>query len=275
MAIKLLAVDMDGTFLDDRKQYDKPRFLRQFDQLIARGICFVAASGNQYATLCRYLPELVTRAAFVAENGALVIDRGREIFSAAIPPQELTPIFALLPRFPNLLQMICTARHCYCHAQISPEGLAFLAPYYADPIRVQEYAAIDEPILKIAFYLPPAETEAFHTAVLPLLGKALRLVTSGTGFLDLLRSDVNKASGLAHLQRQWQIADDEVAAFGDNDNDLELLRLTPFSFAPSTAEVRARQAATTTIGSNNDSAVLDVIDDILAGVYEAHLPAKD
>ncbi len=202
MAIRLLAVDMDGTFLDDRKQYDKPRFLRQFDQLAAREIFFVAASGNQYATLCRYLPELVKKAAFVAENGALVIDRGREVFSVAIPRQTLAPIFALLPRFPNLLSIICAARRCYCDYRISPDGLAFLAPYYAEPIKVREYSAIDEPILKIGFYLPPAETKAFIAAAAPLLGDSLRLVVSGNGFLDLVRSDVNKATGLRHLLRQ-------------------------------------------------------------------------
>ncbi len=275
MTIKLLAVDMDGTLLDDHKNYDKPRFLRQFDQLATRGISFVAASGNQYATLCRYLPELVEQAAFVAENGALVIDRGREIFSAAIPRQELEPIFALIPSFPNLLNIICAAQNCYCHYRTSREGLAFLAPYYAAPIRVEEYAAIDEPILKIGFYLPPTETAAFIATATPLLGDTLRLVVSGNGFLDLVRRDVNKATGLCHLQRQWQIADHEVAAFGDNDNDLEMLRLTPFSFAPSTGGAGARQAAAFTIGSNNDNAVLDVIDDILAGVYDSRPSAGE
>ncbi len=259
---------MDGTFLDDRKQYDKPRFLHQFDQLAARGIFFAAASGNQYATLCRYLPELVERAAFVAENGALVVDRGREIFSAAIPRQELEPIFTFLPRFPQLSSMICTSGKCYCHCRMGTEKMAFLAPYYPDPIQVEEYSFIEEPILELAFYIPPVDVPSFIAAVTPLLGDYLRLVVSGNGFLDLVRSDVNKATGLRHLQRQWQIDDHEVAAFGDNDNDLEMLQLTPFSFAPSTAGVRARQAAAVTIGSNNNSAVLDVIDDILAGVYD-------
>ncbi len=268
MAIRLLAVDMDGTFLDDNKCYDRLRFLRQYEQLAMRGIYFVAASGNQYATLCRYLPELVGRAAFVAENGALVVDCGKVIFRAAIDRLNLEPVFAALPRFSHLLSIVCTEDKCYCHRQMSSEGAAFLTPYYRNQIRVPDYACIEDPIVKLAFYIPPQEMDTFIATITPLLGSSLRLVVSGNGFLDLLRSDVNKAVGLGYLQRQWQVADQEIAAFGDNDNDMEMLQRTPFSFAPVTASVRARERAAFIIGSNNDGGVLDIIDDILAGVYD-------
>ncbi len=264
MAIKLLAVDMDGTFLDDNKRYDKPRFLRQFEELAARGIRFVAASGNQYATLCRYLPELVDRAAFVAENGAYVLDCGRELFAAPMAAEKLAPIFSLLPGFPRLLTVACSRSNSYCLDTISSEGAAFLAPYYSNQIPVARFSEVGEPILKLAFYIPPEEIKTFVAALTAAAGD-LRAVTSGNGFVDLVRSDVNKAAGLRHLLTLWEIAADEVAAFGDNDNDLELLRLTPFSFAPKNAAEKARKHAARIIGSNNDHAVLDIIEQILAG----------
>ena len=51
MTVKVIVTDMDGTFLDDAKQYDRDRFQAQFEQLNARGIEFVVASGNQYYQL--------------------------------------------------------------------------------------------------------------------------------------------------------------------------------------------------------------------------------
>ncbi|STV50165.1 hydrolase [Klebsiella pneumoniae subsp. ozaenae] len=30
MTVKVIVTDMDGTFLNDAKQYDRPRFLAQF-----------------------------------------------------------------------------------------------------------------------------------------------------------------------------------------------------------------------------------------------------
>ena len=54
--IKLIATDMDGTFLDSNKQFAW-QFLDTYQRLKAHGIRFVIASGNQYQRLYqRFLP---------------------------------------------------------------------------------------------------------------------------------------------------------------------------------------------------------------------------
>ncbi|VFS13864.1 phosphatase [Escherichia coli] len=40
MSIKLIAVDMDGTFLSDQKTYNRERFMAQYQQMKAQGIRF-------------------------------------------------------------------------------------------------------------------------------------------------------------------------------------------------------------------------------------------
>lgn len=54
MGIKLIAVDMDGTFLSDQKSYNRERFMAQYQQMKAQGIRFVVASGNQYYQLISF-----------------------------------------------------------------------------------------------------------------------------------------------------------------------------------------------------------------------------
>ena len=49
--IKMVAVDMDGTFLRSGRVYDKPRFRKVLRRMQAQGVRFVVASGNQYAQL--------------------------------------------------------------------------------------------------------------------------------------------------------------------------------------------------------------------------------
>lgn len=56
MTVKVIVTDMDGTFLNDAKQYDRPRFLAQFAQLRQQGMEFVVASGNQYYQLISFFP---------------------------------------------------------------------------------------------------------------------------------------------------------------------------------------------------------------------------
>ena len=48
MSVKVIVTDMDGTFFNDAKTYNQPRFMAQYQELKKRGIEFVVASGNQY-----------------------------------------------------------------------------------------------------------------------------------------------------------------------------------------------------------------------------------
>lgn len=61
MSVKVIVTDMDGTFLNDAKTYNQPRFMAQYQELKKRGIEFVVASGNQYYQLISFFPELRMR----------------------------------------------------------------------------------------------------------------------------------------------------------------------------------------------------------------------
>lgn len=58
MDVQIIAVDMDGTFLNDRKDYNRDRFLDQYAQMKRKGIRFVVASGNQYYQLRSFFLKL-------------------------------------------------------------------------------------------------------------------------------------------------------------------------------------------------------------------------
>lgn len=61
MSIKLIAVDMDGTFLSDQKTYNRERFMAQYQQMKAQDIRFVVASGNQYYQLISFFLKLLMK----------------------------------------------------------------------------------------------------------------------------------------------------------------------------------------------------------------------
>ncbi|STW02725.1 hydrolase [Klebsiella pneumoniae subsp. rhinoscleromatis] len=88
MTVKVIVTDMDGTFLNDAKTYDRSRFLAQFAQLQQRGIEFVVAIGNQYYQLISFFPEIREQISFVAENGALVYEHGKQLFHGELTRHE-------------------------------------------------------------------------------------------------------------------------------------------------------------------------------------------
>lgn len=82
MAVKLIAVDMDGTFLNPQHEYNKIRFREQYQQLLARDIKFVVASGNQYYQLKSFFDDIDEQIAYVAEGGGYVVDKKKKFIAA-------------------------------------------------------------------------------------------------------------------------------------------------------------------------------------------------
>ena len=85
---RLVAVDMDGTFLRSNHTYDRERFGRLFAAMRAAGCRFVVASGNQYYQLRSFFTDLpFDEVAYVAHNGAYV-RVGDEVVSVAKLPES-------------------------------------------------------------------------------------------------------------------------------------------------------------------------------------------
>ena len=73
--LKLVAVDIDGTFARTDYTYDIPRFKAVLSRMKAVDCQFVVASGNQYYQLRSLFPNYYDELSFVAENGAFVKDK--------------------------------------------------------------------------------------------------------------------------------------------------------------------------------------------------------
>lgn len=75
--IKLIATDMDGTFLNSNKDYDRKRFNRIFQQLQAQDITFVVASGNQVAQLQSFFRKISVLTLFLPAITAVLFIMGK------------------------------------------------------------------------------------------------------------------------------------------------------------------------------------------------------
>ena len=73
--IKMVAVDMDGTFLNDERTYDKTMFLSLFKQMQAHHIHFLPA-GSQYQRLRHEFAEVADQMDYISQNGAIVHSGG-------------------------------------------------------------------------------------------------------------------------------------------------------------------------------------------------------
>ena len=264
MAIKLIAVDMDGTFLNDQMKYDYERFSKQYLKMKKQGIRFVVASGNQYYQLKSFFDEIQEEISYVSENGALVVDQGQEVFSVDIPKKDVKLILEELVTHKKLSIVLCGKESAYVLESVSNHFFETMNKYYHRLKRVTSFEQVDDQILKFALSCPEEETVQLRDLLHGKIGSVITPVSSGHGSIDLIVPGFHKAYGLQLLQQKWDVKDDETMAFGDGGNDIEMLKHVNFSFAMKNGSEEVKNIAKYIAPSNNDSGVLEIIDQYFA-----------
>lgn len=260
---QLIAVDMDGTFLDSSGNYDRERFAALYRRLREANITFAAASGNQYwqiRTFFSDFPDVL----YVAENGALVgsytdIWRALTLSEAAV-----SATVDLLKSMPDVLVLLCGADSAYTLSGYPPATIDVMRTWYTRLALVEEWTDVKEGVLKIALDCPAEQTSQLLERFALELPSELVAVSSGHGSIDLIGQRASKATGLAFLGERLGIDPAAMIAFGDGGNDLSMLEYvgTGVAMANAAASVKASANATTT--SNDEAGVLAYVEGILA-----------
>ncbi|CAM8173562.1 MULTISPECIES: Cof-type HAD-IIB family hydrolase [Enterobacter] len=265
MSVKLIAVDMDGSFLSDAKTYNRARFLAQYARMKAQGIRFVVASGNQYYQLISFFPEIAHEIAFVAENGGWVVDADEDVFNGELSKEHFLTVATLLNDVPGIEIIACGKNSAYTLKTYNDLFKEIAAKYYHRLESVSSFDNLNDIFFKFGLNVSDDEIPRIQALLHEKLGDIMVPVTTGHGSIDLIIPGVHKANGLRILQARWGIEDSEVVAFGDSGNDVEMLRQAGFGFAMANARPHIKAVARYEAPNNNDEGVLDVIDRVLDG----------
>ena len=95
----------------------------------------------------------------------------------------------------------------------------------------------------------------------------------GVPVLDITPRGWDKGKGVLCLAEALGIGPDEVAVFGDSQNDLSMLAAVPNSVAVANATPEVRAAARWHIGASADGALPDALEEIARAFAEARMPS--
>ncbi|HEY3590574.1 MAG TPA: Cof-type HAD-IIB family hydrolase [Buttiauxella sp.] len=263
MSVKLIAVDMDGTFLDDNKEYNHTRFAQLYAQMKEQEIRFVVASGNQYYQLISFFPEIAHEISFVADNGGWVVSEGKDMFNGELTKQQFNTVIDHLLTLPHVDIIACGKHNGYTLNSYDDAFIKMARMYYYRLELVDNFSGLDDVFFKFALNLPDDLLDDTMCSLEKILEGIVVPVTSGHGSIDLIIPGVHKANGLRILQEKWGIDDSEVVTFGDGGNDIEMLRQAKFGFAMANAPEKIKQIASYQAGHCNQQGVLDVIEKIV------------
>ena len=253
--VRLVAVDMDGSLLDDAKRIDAS-FWPLLDELVARGVTVCPASGRQYATLRRQLgrDDLV----YIAENGAHVVRDGAVLavdgLDAEVARDVVREVRRLAAGGADVGVVLCGQTSAYVE-RTDPAFRAQCEPYYALLARVADLTAVDDTVLKVAVYdFGPAAQGA--GPALARFGDVASVLVSGAHWVDVMSPTADKGHALRDVQRALGVGPAQTVAFGDYLNDVGMLEAAGWSFAMDNAHPDVRARARYVAPSNNDNGVV-------------------
>jgi Cof subfamily protein (haloacid dehalogenase superfamily) len=159
--------------------------------------------------------------------------------------------------------------NCYVNDELYVDRVAPEAERYASfqhlPIHeVGDLATwLSEPATKLVTIGDPEQLDGLEARMKVRFGGRLYISKSLPFFLEFASPDVTKGSGLEFVAEHFGFARERTIAFGDGENDVELLERAGFGVAVANAHPRVLAAADWVCPSAAEEGVAQVIEAVL------------
>lgn len=250
--IRLIATDLDGTLLDDDHVSIPQRSLAALRDASAQGISVAVASGRPWCFVQKLVEEMGCVDYALLCNGASVLDiRSRTWISRGGLEEPVWRAVLSILRTGHFPFFVYSEGGAYLERSMAEAAQSryFLTPQFqAEAEKVLTVVDSLEDTLtgrrveKIdSFFIPP-EVWAPLLEQLRAMG-GLYLASGLRNNLEISSARADKGRALAALCAGQGIPPEEVMAFGDGGNDVEMLRWAFWSFAMENGMEEAKAAA--------------------------------
>ena len=261
--IRLIALDMDGTLLASDHATIPQRNLDALRAAARQGVRIAIATGRSWSLVRETAEQLGVVNYGITANGALVLDAADEtpLVKFPMPRKQCVDIIHILHKH-NLYYELYIDGDNYMQAdRIEGADQFCLSPAFYELFMrcthfipdIAAFAATKDAENFDIFYVDPKK----RGAVVEELRATGSLEIAGAlqSNMELTVGGACKGRALASLADKLGLSPAQVMAFGDADNDLEMLEWAGYSFAMENATDQAKQAAKFLTGRNDDGGV--------------------
>ncbi|MFH8628670.1 Cof-type HAD-IIB family hydrolase [Streptomyces lydicus] len=289
VAPRLIATDLDGTLLHDDKTVSD-RTIAALAAAERAGIEVFFVTGRPARWMGVVSDHVHGHGLAICANGAAVVDLHRGGRIVEVSPLERTialdVVDALRTAAPGTSFAVERTSGIHYEPQYPPlllDPAAVVAP--AEKLLAEDFvtplsatgsagdpapAFPDQPVIKLLAHHPDLEPDAFLALARTAAGHLASFTRSSpTALLEISGPGVSKAGTLAHCCAERGISPEEVVAFGDMPNDMEMLAWAGTSYAMANAHPEVLAATTGRTASNNDDGVAVVIEQLVRRCDEA------
>ena len=193
---KMVVCDCDGTLLPRGQEKISPDVFDVIRRLAGKGVLVVIASGRPYDQLQQLFRPVLQQVMFICMDGALIINRECVLAKDPVPESKVR---FLMQQYPDMLLFGRRKHGAFGNPKFGGQPCASLF-------------AFGEPVLRVGLNTEDAA---------PCAG--LRPIYRRRGWVELVNENTNKGSALRTLCEKFQVEPANVYAFGDSENDKEML----------------------------------------------------
>lgn len=252
---KAVFSDIDGTLLNSQHQIT-PKTEEAIKNVLKQGIPFIPVSARPPYAITPYTEQLGAQYGMICYSGALILDKNlTALYSVILAPQDLQKLNALLADFAHLSISYYAGLDWFCNdvnnnwikqeSEITGLSAKSIQGNLTDAHKILVMGSAEEiqrvePVLKQA--LP-------H----------LSIHRSKDEYLEIMNPAATKAKAIQFMEQHLGISAEQVIAFGDNFNDLDMLQYAGLSVAMGNAPDAIKQAAKEVTATNNEDGIALVL----------------
>lgn len=273
MTIRAVCTDIDGTLLDERRALSE-RTISVFKK-IKDQVAVILASSRMPAAMTHLQAEMqITGHPLIAYNGGYVIryiadQRRPEVLDSVVIPVEVC------------FSIIDVARHTDIHSSLyfedkwyapkndqwtdREEKITKVKATVADPVWVlNQWSKNNFGAHKVMCMGPTGQIKEMKEELHHRHGQDIHIYLSRPTYLELAPRSVSKGSALEMLVEKWfDFPLRDVVAFGDNYNDVELLKTAGLGIAVSNAREEVKAIADQVAEKSTEDGVAKMLETLL------------
>lgn len=258
---KLVVLDLDGTLLNDNALISNYNKELLFD-LAAQDVKIILASGRPYQSMLKFAEELKLDTPLVANNGALIKRPKGEVVAQQGIELDLAEEIIDYANKRNLHISFYFADRI-CVEEINDKADVHIEEEKVMPQAVGDLRGVlkEEPI-NILFNLEPEKMKQTVKELEDKFGQQVSIAQTTSNYIDVTGQNVNKGTGVERLLDKYNLSASEVAAFGNNYNDLAMLKLADLGVVTANAPQEIKEKADMVTKSNEEDGVAKALEEI-------------
>lgn len=268
MDYQILALDLDGTLTDSRKEISRPTLEALID-IQEKGKKVVLASGRPtkgVLPLARQLRLDEYGSYILSFNGGRITDckSGQTIYEKLLPEDVAQPLFYIVKKYSKIDIVAYTPDTLI--SGIQPNSYTELESgiNHMPIVQVDDFPAhVPEESNKILVTGSPEIISRVKTEVSEYFHSYVSVYCSDPFFLEIMPPGVDKAHSLLRLLSSVGLTADQMICCGDGDNDLTMIETAGLGVAMANAQPAVLATADYVTKSNDEGGVLHVINKFL------------